>query len=836
MTLRRLFNRRIQALVFSNALLFGPWTSFGQNTSVPAYQGANPELIDGIEPYHLAFEQPKVRHVYVAAPDVLALVVDAQAMLWGTLTPYVPEPGDKIVRERPQPYGQDGKAFYWQRSIVRNGKILGNAVGPKEDHYVPPKRLVGQPIDLAWLDSASSYTVRRERTVGEGAMTPLSVSRKSRPLTNEWTVPGKQEGTAQHEVFLKLPEKLVPGTRYEIIFNGGNFAGNLSVLFDDHRLRTEALSVNQNGYHPKQSQKQAFMFLWTGKAGGMDYSRFTEFLVVEHRSGRPVYQGQITLAMPGDPTRRTADENTRDESPVMPASLYLLDFSDFSTEGEYRIVVAGLGTSFPFRIGTSVFTDAAKVAAHGFFNQRSGMALTAPYTKFLRPRALHPEDGVPIYDTDPALFFSTSGDLNNPNNFQRIQKSLLESKTVPEAWGGWHDAGDYDRSVLPQNHMRAVHAMLELYEANPRFFGRLTLNLPESGNNLPDILDEALWCMELFRRTQRADGSIVSAVESIEHPSEPSWMLAQPTATTPATPQSCHAYAGAAARLSIALRRYAPSLADAYRSSAERAMRWAAENATVPNVYARSSRPVEEHANLAAAWMFELTGSEEWHREFKRTLQELDALGRLEIARFNEYTGPWGFAVYAASKQKGLDESLLAKCRDAVVRAANVRADRVLQAPLGQTPVTGDWGYRLGIGWELILAHKLTGNVRYQQALERMVQYPLGLNPLNSTFITGVGSRQVWPFHLDAYYLGQAFPEGLTTFGPAPRSMWGGARTEVTLNKAGLYPEWEYWPWAESYFNLRILYNFTEYAVGGVLANRLMTLGYLAQELEDTTP
>jgi endoglucanase len=80
--------------------------------------------------------------------------------------------------------------------------------------------------------------------------------------------------------------------------------------------------------------------------------------------------------------------------------------------------------------------------------------------------------------------------------------------------------------------MRAVHAMLDVYESNPAYFERLKLNLPESKNNIPDIIDEALWCTDLFLRIQQPDGSVPSAVESIEHPSEPGWLVKQPTATT----------------------------------------------------------------------------------------------------------------------------------------------------------------------------------------------------------------------------------------------------------------------------------------------------------------
>jgi endoglucanase len=799
-----------------------------QSPFVTPYQGAQPELVQGVQAEGLATEKPKIRHVYLAAPDVLALVVDAQAIPLLPVQPYVPQPGDTIRRSRPQKFGKRGGEFHWGRDIMRGGKSLGSVVGPKEDHYIPARTLVGEPLNAAWAESPASYALSSQ---GADAQTPLAVFRKSKPQMLEWTGEGKEEGTARHEIFLKMPRALTPKQRYTLSFRGGTQFGNaVAFTFDDARLRTEAIQVTQAGYHPRQSAKVARLFQWLGSGGGVDFSGLKSFHLVDDRSGKIVFRGAIALRAPAVPGRKMAPERTDDPADTMPAAVYELDFSAFAQPGVYRVVVPGLGTSFPFRIDNTVWADAARVSARGYLSQRSGIALGLPYTTYKRPRNMHPEDGFPVYRTDPAVFFDPKlfDNTKGGNAFRRIQAAIVEDQTEPNAWGGWHDAADYDRSVLPQNHMRAVHAMLDLYESNPAYFEKLSLNIPESKNAIPDIVDEALWCMELFLRIQHPDGGVPSAVESIEHPSEPSYLLKQPTAITPPTPQTSYVYAAAAAQMSLALQKHDAARAKTYRDSAVRAMEWAANNPQVPNIYGGH----EAQANLVALWMYRLTGEAKWHDEFKRTLQVLHPNGNFGDAKFG---GPSAIAAYALLPVAQADGALQQQCREAVLKVADAKVAKVSRLAHGVGPERYEWDERLGQSWELVAAHRLSGDRKYLAATERLAQFALGLNPSNASYTTGIGARQVVPFNFEAHYLGVPYPEGITTYGPAPRNIWRGAVMEKELEKSGLFPAWENWPWAESYVNAA-LPNINEYTVGGNMANVLLSRAYVAQALDAGKP
>ncbi|NJM14611.1 MAG: hypothetical protein HC896_03820 [Bacteroidales bacterium] len=131
--------------------------------------------------------------------------------------------------------------------------------------------------------------------------------------------------------------------------------------------------------------------------------------------------------------------------------------------------------------------------------------------------------------------------------------SLDTNVAATGAWGGWMDATDYDRRYI---HFRAVHDLLHAFENGMGIIDTVSLNIPESENNIPDILDEICWAMDLFYRTQGEDGEIAYGVESVAHPNagETSWNESLPLALVPGCPGIAYLYAATAARVSTALK------------------------------------------------------------------------------------------------------------------------------------------------------------------------------------------------------------------------------------------------------------------------------------------
>ena len=173
-----------------------------------------------------------------------------------------------------------------------------------------------------------------------------------------------------------------------------------------------------------------------------------------------------------------------------------LDFSSITTPGEYFIRdVANGEQSANFVINDNPYADVLKHAARSFFYNRCNMEKAAPYAEsnwtdvnnFLNP--LQDANCRFIYDTGNAS----------------LEKDLS---------GGWFDAGDYNKYVTFAH--SAVHNLLASFEENQQAYGD-DWNIPESGNGVPDILDEIKWELDWLMKMNNSDGSTQIKMGSVSH-------------------------------------------------------------------------------------------------------------------------------------------------------------------------------------------------------------------------------------------------------------------------------------------------------------------------------
>jgi len=186
-------------------------------------------------------------------------------------------------------------------------------------------------------------------------------------------------------------------------------------------------------------------------------------------------------------------------------------------------------------------------------------------------------DGVKVYQSTCSLLNSGNG-LNALGTDKDNFGNLVAGKTdvlVPEAWGGTMDAGDWDRRI---QHLLAPRLYLELVEMNPDYFKNICLNIPESGNDLPDVVNEALYGLDIYRRMQLPDGGIRGGVESSEHPAlgSASWEEVFTVMAYAPDHWSSYIYAGVAARAAVVLKMLGKNeKAKIWEVSAIKAMEWA---------------------------------------------------------------------------------------------------------------------------------------------------------------------------------------------------------------------------------------------------------------------
>ena len=466
--------------------------------------------------------------------------------------------------------------------------------------------------------------------------------------------------------------------------------------------------------------------------------------------------------------------------------------------------------------------------ARAMYHQRSGVSLGPPYSSVARPRPYHPDDGVEVH----ASAYSILDGLEEP--LEDIFAGLVREQTdeiVPEAWGGHFDAGDWDRRV---QHLWYVRSAAQLVETYPQVFGRLDLNIPESGDAVPDILDEAMWSLDAYKRMQTEDGGIRGGIEASEHPQarDSSWTDDLAVFAFEPDPWSSYTYAGVAAELSFVLEPYDEAKADMYEKSALRAMAWAERQPE----HKTKNEKVRAQRTVAAAALLKRTGDKKWHDVFVAGTS-FDSTSRefLSCHGHDICDAAW---LYATADPTTTDPDI----RDRVVDSFVISADDVVAGTnstsfgwsLEDRNIPLVWG--LGPGGNpsavgLMRAFLLTGDEKYRSAAVRSASATLGANPRNTVYVTGLGANPVrHPLIVDAVNGGLPVWSGTPVFGPHQLNALNDESwvTEHQLKPTGAEPDVDTLPYLWQWQDVSNVAMFNEYTVHQSHAGALYAFGMLA--------
>jgi hypothetical protein len=159
-----------------------------------------------------------------------------------------------------------------------------------------------------------------------------------------------------------------------------------------------------------------------------------------------------------------------------------------------------------------VYGEAFYTAARGLYHQRCGVAYDPAHTAWKRARC----HTAPIYES--AFIAFPYGEFGAPKEYKVFDifgGSMDKTKETTDVWGGWHDAADWDRNNA---HYTPIFDLLSAYEIAPARFTDNQLNIPESGNGVPDILDEAAYGLTVWQRSMNTAGGVSGFVETYTHP------------------------------------------------------------------------------------------------------------------------------------------------------------------------------------------------------------------------------------------------------------------------------------------------------------------------------
>lgn len=398
---------------------------------------------------------------------------------------------------------------------------------------------------------------------------------------------------------------------------------------------------------------------------------------------------------------------------IDPWAVYVGDFTNFTTPGKYVIRLDNGTTSHPFEIGPDVYDARLRAAIRFFYYQRNNTEIKNPYA-----------EGPWVHEKDEKELVLRPRSMGGT---QFVRK-------------GWHDAGDL--AIYMPNHTYACFWMAKAWED----FGYSAdnLNIPESGNGIPDLIDELRWGLDWILDMQdTTDGGFFHNMCVLKN-SPYTYGRTTPLTITgyELTNKTTSATAAATAMLAYASTIFEKKLDPAYAARMKRAALkgWSYLEANPKQISITENCDTyqdddDSHARLfAAAALFLATGEENYHRYFIK-----NDPGSTWIAFFNNQTN-MAYLLYLKApngdpkKQAELRNHLLA-------RAQETNAERE-RHPFGFVGYY-QWG-SLGTACARvnnynILDWTLNKNIASLHTAQQQLHYIFGQNSLGFVYFSGFG-------------------------------------------------------------------------------------------------
>lgn len=415
----------------------------------------------------------------------------------------------------------------------------------------------------------------------------------------------------------------------------------------------------------------------------------------------------------------------------------IADFSDLTTPGDYVLVVDDLGTSVKFTIDDEVFLPISRATIKGFYYNRASTAILAEYGGKWARAAGHPDTVVVVHPSGASA--------------ERPAGTIISTPY------GWYDAGDYNKYVV--NSGISTYTLLSAYETYPDYFDTLTWNIPESSNEIPDILDEAWWNIKwLWTMQDTNDGGVynkttAASFESSDvSPSEASSTRYVITKTTAAALDF-------AAIMAVTARVYEPYWPDVAAEAVEKAKSayaWAKANPDIPfekpsaeGDYPRISTGsygdshFEDEFAWCAAELYVTTGDDQYY----------SAIG-LDTASYaipnSGTTGVLGLISLLVNKENltAIADTALAKQK--LLNLMENSKNKIVNTPYripGDNFGWGGNGIYANTGMLLMQAYKISHDPGYFNAAVATLDYLLGKNATTYCFVTGQGTKKPTTIH-----------------------------------------------------------------------------------------
>ncbi len=546
---------------------------------------------------------------------------------------------------------------------------------------------------------------------------------------------------------------------------------------------TKHIKVDQFGYLPEQTKIAIITDPKIGFNANSTYFPSNELEVRKTADDTLVYTGSVTPFNNG-----LTDTDSGDK-------IWHFDFTRVQRTGEYYLYDKKQEkASYTFRISDDVYETVLKQAVRTFYYQRAGFAKAYP---FVDSRWADSASHLGLeQDSDARLISNTN------------------SSTSKDLRGGWYDAGDFNKYVNFAD--GALHNLLFAYSENPTIWGD-NYNIAESGNGIPDLLDEVKYELDWLLRMQNPDGSVLHKVASV------SWDATPPPSTDnvkrrygPESASATISAAGAFAHAALIFKDINPDYATTLKNAAVSAWDWIGANESKINemfdntlfVNADSEDSLsDKKANRvnAAIYLFALTGETAYKNFISTNYKDIpmfsDAGGYLDPDGIIEESQN---AVSYYTTLTGADSALVSSIKDKYSELLESPYNDF--APLRQFKEKKD-GYLSYIDtyyWGSNRVKAQAGNSVYNPIVYHLLStdetnlktlagiylnYLHGLNPMSIVYLSNMeqfgAENSVDEFYHMWFADGSVWDNVNDSYGPPPGFVVGGANENY--NQTGVY-------------------------------------------------
>lgn len=470
---------------------------------------------------------------------------------------------------------------------------------------------------------------------------------------------------------------------------------------------TALLKVNQSGYQ-SQGQKLAVI---PGKSQ-------QAFQLVALPSGKTVFKGQSSKAQLWAPAGEAVS---------------IADFTQVQTNGRYLLEVAGYAP-VELQIAAQPYAQLHDAAIKAYYFNRASQQLDPAYAGVWARPAGHPDNKVKIH--------ASAASANRP------------SGTVVQSPKGWYDAGDYNKYIV--NSGISTFTLLDAWTDFKDFYRQRQWNIPESANSMPDLLDEVVWNLDWISSMQDpADGGVYHKLTTLnfEGAVMPHQAVAPRYLVQKTTAASLN-FAAVMAKASRVLSEFGaqqPGKADLFRQQAILAWQWASKNPAITyqqpkdvSTGAYGDKNLADEFSWAAAELYLLTAEQPYLQQFFQLAQPVQTASWASVSSLG-YFSLAKEAKRLAPEQRQLVFSAITKVADQFVTQHQASAYKV--AMLQKDFVWGSNAVAMNKAILLYKANQITAKAGYQEAMQGLLDYVLGRNPLDLTYVTGFGIKSPQHIH-----------------------------------------------------------------------------------------